>query len=168
MNSPARIIIEGVDGSGKTTLIKKLAYDLKLPVARRHVTSQGGPKENLDKWVLRDLESKQHLIYDRHPTISDPIYTDVLQRQPKLSADVIELYLANTKPFVVLCDPGLHNVAKNIHTEQQMRGVLENYRELYYAYVRETPADFIYNYTKKNSYEDLVNALYNYGRSLNV
>lgn len=76
------IVIEGMDGSGKSTLVNQLSKDLDLPVFL-----SGGPKtEQAMREMLRKLEtmadsSKTH-ICDRVPFVSELVYSRAFDRAP--------------------------------------------------------------------------------------
>jgi hypothetical protein len=71
------IIVEGMDGTGKTNLVARLKKDLGIPQAKRASTSVGGPVPNVYDWAKVDVatwEERPCQIYDRHPFVSELIY----------------------------------------------------------------------------------------------
>lgn len=78
-----QIIIEGPDGSGKTTLIEHLIRNHSWPV----VFGEGPPKhpgemlERLKRFAqMAERTQDQVTLYDRHPSVSDPIYSTAAGR----------------------------------------------------------------------------------------
>lgn len=137
------IVVEGVDGSGKSNLVKKLTQELKLPVHERACTSVGGPVDNLFEWASNDVltwNCQPLSIYDRHPFISEYVYGPIIRG----TIDPGFLSLAakyHTQKFyrnalVIHCDPGMDEVSKNIrHSgDGQMGKVSENADALYLTY----------------------------------
>lgn len=135
------IIVEGPDGGGKTTLVKALSKELKLPIHSRHCTSEGGPLEGLFDWAHADvaLSSFQRAsIYDRHPYVSEYIYGNLLR------GGVSEEFLSETAHqdlgvmadnyLVIFSIPTLETLQANIQTTPQMEGVESNVEALYWAY----------------------------------
>lgn len=71
------IVIEGPDGSGKSTLCRFLG-----PTLGRLVILGEGPSKypgEMDKRIARML-THQGVIFDRHPAVSGPIYNSVKDR----------------------------------------------------------------------------------------
>lgn len=161
------LILEGPDGGGKTTLVKRLSSELNLPVHERACTSDGGPVDDLFKWAYRDAVSmpdQPMAIYDRHPLISEYIYGPIARhyllpefRSPKAHA-LMRLMAAQV--HVVFCIPPLEAVVANLsrETSTQMPGVVENIARIHAMY--QTLAMFwpgestTYDYTAaSHSYE---------------
>ena len=97
-----RIILEGCDGTGKSTLARLLADKYKLDLC--HCT-QSDPG---DFEFYKQTARKDNVVWDRH-TIGELIYPDVFGRQQKLSPEDARLviYLARqqgAKIFVLTAD----------------------------------------------------------------
>jgi hypothetical protein len=161
------IVVEGMDGSGKDTLIAELMklYPLKGRHMRTHprfCTSIGGPVARGDE--LAALVSDDALrmpdngltVYNRHPIISEPIYC-VLRDGPQ-GVWASTAWVDSWKRFlgrycaVVLCQPPLEHVRANLLRDEngQMSGVIDNMDSLYEKYAElHWPGPIIrYNYTK--------------------
>ena len=135
------IIVEGVDGSGKTILLRRLREQ-----SSRYfwvALSSGRPK------TLEEIHDAVHfigqcaylklpVICDRFPLISEEVYgptlrgtsllNDLSHRQQEISANFL---LENTER-IVYCKPPKETIIKNL-TEggiPQLPGVLENLDEL--------------------------------------
>ena len=69
------VIIEGCDGSGKSTLIKRLLKDLDVELQPRVVNQDAEAMVDLQDWVSKDLQKGfGRRLYDRHRLISELIY----------------------------------------------------------------------------------------------
>lgn len=132
-----KIIVEGPCGSGKTTLVKRVA-NLSTYVFGGHVVPYRYPRPS----SVRDLRSTDTayrtierrigrmdcLIADRHPVISQRIfalYTFLGASTLDLSADVI-----------VFCDPGIEEIRKN-RGNTKFAPVLQEIRDAYNEYAIE-------------------------------
>jgi energy-coupling factor transporter ATP-binding protein EcfA2 len=141
------IIVEGPDGSGKTTLVAHLAHTLGIPVHERASSSKGGPRPDLYEWVIWDAKknhprTEDSWIYDRYPVISEPIYGhhvrhDIMvpfDQEPFLTEIKDVLY---TSSVVVWCLPNLDTVCRNVYANphDQMPGVVLNIGKVHQAYM---------------------------------
>jgi hypothetical protein len=179
------IIVEGPDGAGKTTLIRKLSGDLKLPVHQRSANSDGSPTssqgttrgERLAWWAFHDVRtmSDQPMsIYDRHCLISEYIYGPVVRGH--LAADFqnsiihLTIRLLAKYSLVVFCRPPDDEIGKNLWGGEdggdgqsfQMEGVRGRWKEVVASYDAMRmfwPGDCMtYDYTNPKSYNDLLAA----------
>lgn len=73
-----RIILEGCDGTGKTTLAKILAERYKLDIC--HCTQRDAADYDFYSQTLR----KEDVIWDRH-TLGELIYPKIFDREPQLT-----------------------------------------------------------------------------------
>lgn len=160
------IIIEGMDGTGKSTLLDKLLWEFKLlRPARKASTSIGGPVANLDEWVTNDIEemaTRPASVYDRHPLVSEPVYGPICrQRLPgkfnhKWWLDTQTRHIAH-HCLLLFCNPPGDVVMRNVLANQddQMPGVVDNYADLYRAYNTAANAwpgvQLRYDYTRSDT-----------------
>lgn len=142
------VIVEGPDGSGKSTLVAQLAHDLSLEVQPRACSSEDGiDMATLRDWVDYDMSRPIHtsMLYDRHPLISEPIYGPILRGRMAdgfndpfwLMRRLIEL--DGKEPRIIYCLPPWEEVGENVErmhaaTTEHMTAVLRNARALYDAY----------------------------------
>lgn len=167
------IIVEGPDGSGKSSLITHLTESLGLDIHERASTSRGGPVDRLAEWVERDIHSYagvwRPFIYDRHPVISEPIYGRVVRNDlaPRfefpgwLIGCRLQMY---SKTIVVFCMPPLDVVQANVQAtrDSQMPGVLDRIRDVYLAYNKAIELwgglKYTYDYTQGGEVKENLSA----------
>lgn len=133
------LVVCGMDGSGKTTLIEYLRKDYpQLGEVRRACTAEG-PVEDVVGWTKHDvLYTRERGLYDRHPLVSGRVYPAVLGTPAQYSArDLFNLtrrWARNT--VIVHCDPSLATIKANLAADKgvQMAGVREHVDELYRQY----------------------------------
>lgn len=115
------LIVEGPDGAGKTTLIRRLSMDLKIPIAPRVVGSDTQPLVDLAQWV-EDNTSKgfQRTLFDRHRLISESIYGPATRakQDPKFSdlgwlQEQMNLFYG-CRPLIVYCMPPIEFIRENV------------------------------------------------------
>lgn len=85
-----RIIIEGADGTGKTTLAKIYAEKYGLDIC--HCTQYDPTDYDFYKHTMR----KNNVVWDRH-TIGELIYPTIFNRQTSLGTEGVRLILAYGK-----------------------------------------------------------------------
>ena len=136
------ILVEGTDGTGKSTLISQLSEELNIPIHARASHSVDGPVANLFEWTYNDVHTwpEQPLsIYDRHPLISEPIYGTLCRGK---IAEGLTGYPATTltrilhrHALLIVCQPEDFSVVQaNAQKEAQMEGVISNLQQIYWAY----------------------------------
>lgn len=168
------LIVEGPDGSGKTTLVKHLSEALAWPVAERVVDKNTNEMVDLVQWVNDNLNAGfQRMIFDRHRLISDPIYRFILphkQMDPRFYslANLTSWYqqLDRIHPLVVYCLPPLSVVLQNLLNDPDNIVVHRQAERIYYAYLVQATRHaavapdwvWIYDYTE-NAEEDLLTYL---------
>jgi hypothetical protein len=143
------VIVEGPDGSGKSTMVERIHTTLGLPVHERASTSKGGPVDDLAGWVERDLawmqgSATQAMVYDRHPIISEPIYGPNVRgwALPGFRPVTDRLQLASRRleitkhAVIIFCRPPIHVVRDNVEAtlDNQLAGVLAALPAIYQGY----------------------------------
>lgn len=166
------LIVEGPDGSGKTTLVQHLAQKFDLPVAERVVGTDTKPIiPNLQQWVDKNLRrGSQRMIFDRHRLISEPIYSPCMGRSPAGGFDDIfwmtgaMLKFGRIAPFIIYCLPPYEMVQKNLKNDPENIEILEYTHLIYPAYVAKAATDIarghamMYDYTADHA-EDRVDMM---------
>ena len=117
------IVIEGPDGSGKTTLAEELCREFKLKYTRApHLSSETGPTDGdaIVDWWERQLRGKtsRGKIYDRTFYISEPIY-QFAQPERDLLVDIKRFdagffKLVNTLDLLIFCMPPWETARQNL------------------------------------------------------
>jgi hypothetical protein len=135
------IVVEGPDGSGKSTLVKKIAGTLDLPVARRVVTKQATAMRDLQTWVDDNLSAGlKATVYDRHRLISEPIYGPVLRSRMEPGFDdwrwlmYRQQKFRTLKPLVIFCLPPLNIVRECVMEDDDNKVVREHIDTIYWLY----------------------------------
>lgn len=143
------VIVEGPDGSGKSTLVSELVNALDLEVQPRACTSDNGVEvTTLRDWVDTDMSRPvlTDMLYDRHPLISEPIYGPIIRGRMADGFDdpywlMKNLILLDEKePRFIFCLPPWSEVESNVEhnhrpTTDHLKGVLLKSRALYDQYV---------------------------------
>jgi len=163
------IIVEGMDNTGKSTLCRALAERFYLPIINR----QGRPDpvtlmQQINSFVLLDPPA----IFDRHPLISERVYSEVLGRndifRKTLTWDFYLMRLWLDNPLIIYCRPPLDTILK--FKCPQMAGVEANAKELVAEYdqlmevlkERHRFAVIRYDYTVIQSLEPIFTSVYCY------
>lgn len=128
------IVVEGADNSGKSTLISYLHKVLKLPV----IVGKGPPRtqQEINQRVLSYL-TYDHVIFDRHPAVSNFIYDQFRDQSMPVSQELIQQFYA-TKPLFIYCrsdDSSLegHQIMAN-ETPEQIELVENHHRHIRLLY----------------------------------
>lgn len=158
------IIVEGCDNTGKSTLVSRLAGDLKIMA----ITSRSRPTsiEDIAQYTgeMTLLSCKYKTVFDRWQAISESIYGPVCRGTQLIDDEarsVLDWITAFVNPLVIYCRPQYEQIANTIRKRKQMEGVEENLQELVSAYdermlqISGTMATFVYDYTH-TTYEDLL------------
>jgi len=159
------IILEGPDGSGKTTLAKQLAGIMGLEIAPRVVSKDAEAEVDLVKWVDQNLNQGFHdTIYDRHRLISEPIYGPMLRGETEpmfdnfmwLSSQFLRFYRLG--PVIIYCLPPFGAVWESVRSDPDNKVVHDQRmaRGIYDLYVARAASDYtrigtrvlIYNWIK--------------------
>lgn len=166
------IIVEGPDGSGKDTLIRNLKSFFPLHVLnQRASTSEGGPVENLEAWVMADLASmptKPASIYNRHPLVSEYVYSDLRKinrglRLPTGKWIPDARRMAANNALLVICLPPFETVERQAWQGTHMPGVIENLPTIYSRYAAFAWPGVTIRYNRlRNDVETLALTISNY------
>jgi hypothetical protein len=135
------LILEGPDGSGKSSLATRLLKGTGLPTILVKRSGPPSSKETLlaqGMWIQDQTVNGLNVIADRHPLISESIYRPVVRREgPAWSPhEVAPLFSKNRGIVVIYCRPDWTELRRSSKVEKQMDGVAENYRALVEEYDR--------------------------------
>lgn len=136
------LILEGPDGSGKTTLANKLLKGTGCPTLLVKRSGPPGSVETLKfqaDWIKAQGSSGLNIIADRHPLISETIYAPIVRKVSPLWSEVDALaYFGqipdSARPLIIYCRAPLQIMAVSAKIEPQMEGVLSEYTSLVAAY----------------------------------
>ena len=153
------IIVEGMDNTGKTTLLKALSERFRVEPTN---SCRSIPKGEQIRWMKNELAGPAKL-FDRFPLISESIYGPIVrgtQFFPMIGGDsffhTMEKVVIPANPIIIFCNPGIEKVAESFGERWQMGGVKENMTALMDAYgvvgnifSRMTPLTvMVYDYNK--------------------
>lgn len=115
------IVIEGCDGTGKTTLCKKLAEKYGWDTV--HVTSKDPNDFDFYKQTLR----KTNVIYDRH-FLGEMIYPKIYNRKGNLSnydLDWFKYYRFDTRTCVIVLTAHLDEIKRRLTERGEFKFVFD-------------------------------------------
>lgn len=128
------IILEGPDGTGKSTLAKRIAGHINWMY-----TPGQGPERYPGEIVERGRQYLEHQfrVFDRHPIISQPIYNRFRTDGTPIPQELID-ELAAQNNLLILCDrpeQEVEHVLKDYDTEEHVAMVEDNADAIYRAYI---------------------------------
>lgn len=131
-----RIVLEGPDLSGKSTVGQKLSDITGLAVFHH-----GKRPKTIEELKRRVASIHDNVIYDRHPAISELIYSKALNRKPL--ATETELLKLVDEQLIVFCYPGWEHlqskmeflITKKHKTKYHVKLVRENYGKIITGYM---------------------------------
>lgn len=156
-----RIILEGIDNSGKTTLAEAIASTLGWGIQSSEGPSKysGEIEERIKRYLLMD-----NIVFDRFPAISNPLYDQAFDRKPDRFDGTLIDRLYGERPVIIYCDPivrGLHGYKSNPRTEsaQHVADLDRNYDKLLSIYRSWAIARAHFIYRIGDNVDDLLDAV---------
>lgn len=131
-----RIIVEGPDGAGKTTLVEYLhsLFDFEI------ICNPKGPDQNFEWWwpetlILKGSRPDTTVIHDRF-FYSELVYGPVIRGRVVVSNDLIRTTQAQLRQSAMLiyARPSEAALAQGVRVADQMEGVAEKHTKLIEAY----------------------------------
>ena len=157
-----KIIVLGMDNTGKTTLCAKLHEELKLPSI-----SSCGPKKTKEEMInfLNGIfDNWPDFVMDRCCFFEEMVYGNVLRNQSNFSYRDKELLNRFSDVNIIYCRPNVKTI-KNWKKREQMEGVIEEADKLLNQYdkvLKKAKKHGLYiikyNY-KKDNLEDVISNL---------
>jgi hypothetical protein len=133
----ARIVVEGIDGSGKSTLVRKLLDGFGPEIAYLVLNDRGPDRDLGTFWYdsLGNNPAGRVAIHDRffYPEL---VYGPVLRGRYSVEPGTIQYvsqYLRHFA-FLIYCRPDDEAILIGVEAEQQMPGVKENLPSLLHQY----------------------------------
>lgn len=172
------ILVEGPDGAGKTSLIRRLHGALKIPIHDRSANSdssatlatEGSRGGNLSLWAFRDVNSMDDQplsIYDRHCLISEYVYGPITRGfiDPNMLSPVMHLSISilAKRSLVIFCRPPNSEILANISRDPESWEVVKD-KALNVAYGYDALKMFWagdsmgFDYTREYSYESVLSS----------
>jgi hypothetical protein len=171
------IVVEGCDGTGKTTLAEQLATDLGLTIGTRGTRN----RDELYKVTRQDTyKALSHAVYggmdpqiwDRLGPFSDPIYSRIMDRDCAFSAKELQFIHSILKDLrcpIIFCHVPLDVAEENQLKVHQMDGVNNNFPFLHGLYEgvmaaqhAALPNVYTYDYRVEDAYKSLLGNMRSY------
>lgn len=135
------IIVEGPDGSGKTSLIGRLETEYGLTREPRAVTNTAELIVPIGQYIQGELDKGFGMrLYDRFGLISGPMYLSL--PKPTFSEEMLDLLwlgsawrrLRQIDPVIILCLPDFEVVKKNVLSDHSSKAVWDHWEAIYWSY----------------------------------
>lgn len=164
------IVVEGNDGTGKTTLVSQLAEDLTLPIGERGAEARDVIWKTTRMYTYKALSnavegSTPPAVWDRLGPFSDPIYSRVTSRGCQFKPEEIRFTSTILKALrcpIIVCMIPLEIAQENAETAHQMEGVIEHFAHVHGRYeclvmaMSDWPNTHTYDYRVEGAYEKLL------------
>ena len=164
-----KIVIIGMDNSGKTTLVNDMKKLLKVDSIKS--SGPGFTREQMYEEVTKNLMREGLVILERFPIVEELVYGKTLRDNPKFSfRDLIQIK-DTYHPLFIYCRPRKKDVF-NFGEREQMTGVIEKSEKLLeafdnlynqmiqedfdiirYDYNLSTPNEMVLKYKRSDKYE---------------
>lgn len=139
-----KIVIIGMDNTGKTTLVN----DMKNILNIESIKSPGPnfTKEEMYEEIITDLSKEELVILERFAIVEEMIYGDILRNAPKFNFEDLMQIKEKYNPIFIYCRPKKENVF-NFGDREQMEGVIEQSKKLLEGF------DNLYNKMIQNEFD---------------
>ena len=131
------VILEGADGSGKTSLATRIRKDIDEYML---LLRSNGPPHTLGQLanvigVLNTLrDSSVPVITDRNPVISEYVYGPIIRGKCMHGLTIEQMGRWFKTTMIIHCRPNFQALAAGVRKEVQMEGVVLNHRTIIKAY----------------------------------
>jgi len=160
------VIVEGVDNTGKTTLIDNLCRD--LPLLNR-IPKTPGPAPEEVMWAFskeylgKPINQTRNMIFDRFHTLSELVYGPVIRGKIALSPDKVAWindHLKLHRPLLIYCNRPIDRILSSFDEREQLEGVkdkIENLQLGYEGIIQSMSFDWFTRYDyEQDSYPELL------------
>lgn len=128
------IILEGPDGSGKSSLAEKLLDEMPhLELIPKAVGGDSNQMTAVNRWTERSIERGfGPYLYDRHALWSEMIYGPAWRGNVRFGFDDLQwltiqyALLQDLQPLVVICLPSFEEVWANMQRDEHNRRLFPN------------------------------------------
>lgn len=129
------VILEGADGSGKTTLANRIRKEIDqyLLLLRSNGPPSIGQLADYIGWVS-SLPHKLVLVTDRNPIISEAVYGPIIRGKCLHALTTEQIARQFRNAMIIHCRPNYSALAAGAAKEVQMDGVVMNLRHIIKAY----------------------------------
>ena len=123
-----KIIVLGMDNTGKTTLCKNLKYFLNFDIVNSLPIKS--TKFEIENYLIDKLTNNDNLIFERFSLFDEMIYGKVLRNKSKFTFNS-KLYkiVKQIMPVIIYCRPE-DEIILNWKDREQMNGIIENSKKL--------------------------------------
>lgn len=123
------IVVEGVDASGKSTLLENIrAIPKKYFVLMRHSCRPLKPADII-RFLNTIEENGLTIVADRHPLISEPIYGPLLRKENLVekifTTEQVNRRLSRTVDRIIYCRPPSSIIHSCLNNRPQLAGIKE-------------------------------------------
>ena len=132
------VIVEGPDGAGKSTLVRKLRDEVP---AYTWVCNSNGAKGDPSQvqllqaaHALDSLSENCLVVADRHPFISELVYGPLLRDVARHGLKLNDVARRLSHALVLYCRPPIDTIMVGAQVEEQFEGVRDNLRRIIGAY----------------------------------
>lgn len=153
------IIVEGLDNSGKSTLVQSLAEALRLPMARIYRIPKS--EDDILHWHHWANAAPYPLILDRHPSMSDYVYGPIVRNTNSHSSLPLASQCRHGH-YLIYCRPHWDTIERSYNEREQLEGTHDKLHALLSAYDRlmdELDPNFIYNWENPKALPALITNL---------
>lgn len=125
-----KLIVVGMDNSGKTTLARELAY--KLHATHVEPMGPGFTREAMLDNIMLYMNRNENVVFERFSIFEELIYGKILRGKSKFKFEDID-QIKRFHPVIIYCRPS-NEVIFNFGTRDQMSGVIEQKEALVRAW----------------------------------
>ena len=130
-----RIIVEGMDGGGKTTLIERLQEKFHN---LEYIRNPKGPDQDFDVWWPEQLDRGKSPIVPIHDRFfySEIVYGPTLRGHITANDNLVQnsLWFLRSHAFLIYARPHSDTLREGFKNRKQMEGVEEQFTKLLEAY----------------------------------
>lgn len=161
------VVVEGIDNSGKSTLIKELSK--RFPQFKVQ-PGEGPPRdgENINDRAKKYMSYEGLWMFDRHPVVSQPIYGTINDNVQFIDKMFTLRFYEQNRPLIIYCDPldrGLEAHAErtsednHIDTPEFLKKLETNYYTMLDAYRTWAARHAHVNYRIGDGYDKVIKAI---------